>query len=190
MTLEEIYAELSAHMIKGMMIHAQMADYYDFLGLEGYKRCHEYHFMMETCNMRSIHRYFLNHHNKLIKEQRIEDPRVIPDSWYNYKRQDVSTTTKQTGVKNGLTMWVDWERETKKLYERMYKELMDLNEVASAFKIKELICDVDKELKKAERYQLNKEATDYDIKSIIGEQRAKHNKYKRKMEKDIKVVIC
>ena len=35
MTVEEIYAELSAHMIKGIMMHEQLANYYDFLGLEG-----------------------------------------------------------------------------------------------------------------------------------------------------------
>ena len=31
MTLEEIYSELSAHMIKGLMIHDQMSNYYCFL---------------------------------------------------------------------------------------------------------------------------------------------------------------
>ena len=190
MTLEEIYAEISAHMIKGIMMHAQMADYYDFLGLNGYKRCHEYHYLMESCEMRGLHRYFLNHHNKLIPERVIEDPKIIPDNWYNYKRQDVGISTKQTGVKNGLTKWVEWEKETKKLYERMYKELLNINEVASAFKIKELICCVDKELKKAERYLLNKEAIEYNIRDIIDEQKAKHDKYKHKLEKDIRVKIC
>ena len=45
MTIKEIYAQIAEHMIKGMMIHEQLANYYDFLGLKGYKRCHEYHYM-------------------------------------------------------------------------------------------------------------------------------------------------
>ena len=66
MTIEEIYGRISKHMILGMMIHDQLANYYDFLGLKGYKRCHEYHFLSETCAYRGLNRYFINHHNKLI----------------------------------------------------------------------------------------------------------------------------
>lgn len=190
MTVEEIYRDIAKHMIEGMMMHEQLANYYDFLGLDGYKRCHEYHYMMETCSYRGICRYFINHHNKLIPYEEVENPEVIPENWYNYTRQDVDATTKKNAVRNGLTKWVEWERNTKLFYEQMYKELMDINEVASACKVKCLIMDVDCELKKAERYLLNKAAINYDINSIISEQRSKHDKYKKKMEKDIKVKIC
>lgn len=190
MTLDEIYAELSAHMIKGMMIHEQLANYYDFLGLKGYKRCHEYHYLQETCAHRGLNRYYLNHHNRLIPERTIENPNIIPQAWYNRTRQDADSGTKKNAVRVGLTKWVEWERETKKLYERMYKELMEIDEVASAMKIKELICDVDHELKMAERYWLNKEAIGYDIEAIIGEQKAKHRKYDQKMRKCLGVKIC
>lgn len=189
MELEKIYSDISTHMIKGLMLHEQLSNYYDFLGLEGYKRCHEYHYMKESISYRSLCRYYVNHHNKLIKEQEFDNPDVIPSSWYQYTRQDVDTNIKRNAVKNGLTMWVDWERDTKKMYEQMYKELIEIDEVASACKIKELIKDVDKELKKAERYQLNKIAIDYDIDDIIAEQSKKHDKYKKKMKK-IRVHLC
>lgn len=189
MTLEEIYGKLSAQMIKGMMLHEQLANYYDFLGLKGYKRCHEYHYLQETCAYRGLCRYFINHHNKLIPEMPIENPKVIPESWYKYTRQQVDSATKKNAVKNGLTVWVDWEKETKTLYQNMYKELMELGEVASACKVDELIKDVDCELKKAERYQLSKKAIDYDLGVIIAEQSKWHNKYKCK-EKKMGVRIC
>lgn len=189
MELKEIYSKIASHMIKGMMVHEQLANYYDFLGLKGYKRCHEYHFLCETLSYRSVCRYFINHHDMLIPEERIEDPDIIPESWYNHSRGDVDTSTKKSAVKSGLTKWVEWERETKKLYEQMYKELMELNEVASACKVKHLIMDVDCELKKAERYWLNKEATGYDLVSIIEEQKSKHKKYEKKMRK-LGVDLC
>ena len=190
MEVKEIYSKLAAHMIKGMMVHEQLANYYDFLGLKGYKRCHEYHFLKETIGYRSLNRYFINHHNTLIPEERVEDPNVIPESWYNHVRSDVDIATKQNGVKNGLTKWVEWERDTKDLYEQMYKELMEIGEVASAMKIKEFVEDVDCELKKAERYWLNKEATNYDMTMIIEEQSHKHKKYQKLCEKELKVSIC
>lgn len=190
MELEEIYAEISTHMIKGMMFHEQMANYYDFLGLEGYKRCHEYHYLEESCAHRGLNRYFINHHNKLIPEVEFEAPDVIPTNWYSHVRQDVDINTKRNAIKNGLVKWVEWERKTKKLYEKMYKELITIDEVASAIKIKELICDVDQELKEAERYHLNKEAINYDLSDIIAEQKSKHDKYKKEMKKCINVKIC
>ena len=189
MDAKEIFSKISAHQIKGMMIHDQLANYYDFLGLEGYKRCHEYHFMQETCAYRGICRYFINHHNMLIPEERIENPDVIPASWFEHIREDVDATTKKNAVKSGLAKWIAWERDTKIFYQQMYHELMELGEIASAFKVKELICDVDNELKKAERYLLNKETTGYDLVQIIDEQKSKHKKYQKKME-HLGVKIC
>ena len=40
-SVEDIFANLSAHMIEGLMIHDQMASYYKFLNLRSYAECHE-----------------------------------------------------------------------------------------------------------------------------------------------------
>ena len=45
MTNEEIFNKLASHMIEGIMIHDEMSRAYSFLGLEGFKLCHEYHFL-------------------------------------------------------------------------------------------------------------------------------------------------
>ena len=142
MELEKIYSDIATHMVKGLMLHESLANYYDFLGLNGYKRCHEYHFFKESMSYRGLCRYYINHHNKLIEEQQFDNPEIIPQSWYQYTRQDVDTNTKRNSVKVGLQKWVEWEQDTKELYENMYNELIELGEIASAIKIKELICDI------------------------------------------------
>lgn len=190
MDIKEIYSEIAERMIKGMMIHEQLANYYDFLGLKGYKRCHEYHYLKETCSYRGVCRYFINHHNMLIPEPEFDSPEIIPETWYNHVRSDVDASTKKNAVKTGLAKWLEWETDTKRLYERLYKEAMEIGEVASACKIKCLVKDVDCELKNVERYYLNKEATNYDLGGIIAEQKSKHRKYQHKMEKEIWVKIC
>ena len=190
MTVEEIFKSLSAHMIKGVMTHEELADYYDFLGLKGYKRCHEYHAMSEMCGYRQLCRYYINHYSKLIPFIKIDQPEVIPDSWYSHVREDVDPSTKKNAVKNGLSAWLDWEKSTKDLYQQMYKELLDLGEVASANLIMTFVEDVDCELKKVERYMLNKMSTGFDMVGIMEEQSRKHDKYKKKMEKELRVHIC
>ena len=182
MEITEIYSALASHMIKGVMVHEQLANYYDFLGLKGYKKCHECHMFKEMLGYRSLGRYFINHHNRLIPDEHIENPEVIPSSWFKYTRQDVDSNTKKNAVKVGLDKWISWERETKQFYESMYQELINLGEIASAMKIEEYIYDVDCELKKAERYRLDKEAVGYDLVYIIEEQDSKHTKYQHKIE--------
>jgi len=55
----------------------------------------------------------------------------------------------------------------------MYKELINLGEIAAASKIQELVEDVSDELKTAQQYYLNKKASDYDM-SVIVEEQSKH----------------
>lgn len=178
MEVNEIFSALSAHFVKGLMIHTQLANYYDFLSLRGYKRCHEYHFKKESCSYRKLNRYYLNHYNKLIEEQRVDDPEIIPESWYKYSRTDVDMQTKKNAVKSGVQRWVAWEKETKEKLQDAYIELLDKNEIATAMFIKKFIKDVDCELKYAERKMLDLMSVDFDMTYILEEQKAIHDKYK------------
>ena len=182
MTVEEIFSKVSAHMVKGVMFHEQMSDYYDFLNLHGYKRGHEYHAKCEMRAMRKLHRYYINHFNKLIVEERVEDPKAIPDGWYKYTRQEVDANTKRNAVKDGIEKWVAWEKDTKDFYESMYIELLDLGEVAACKKMACLVKAVDKELKWAQRHHINLVTADYSISYIMGMQDTWHDWYKKRME--------
>lgn len=181
MTVNEIFTHLTSHMVEGMMYHEQMANYYDFLNLKGYKRCHEYHYLMETLNHRKIQRYYINHYQKLIEDGEIRNPNGIPSNWYRHVRQDVDGTTKKNSVKAGIESWVSWEKHTKDLYSELYIELVNLGEISSASELECLICDVDEELKYASRKHLDLMSVDYNISDIILEQDRIHDKYKTKI---------
>lgn len=177
MTPEEIFSQIIEHMIKGLMVHEQLANYYDFLGLQGYKKCHEYHFFEESKTYRKMYHYYIKKYNRLLPETRFENPEVIPKSWLNYYRQDVDMKTKKNAIEIGLNEWIQWETDTTTLYQRLYKELMDCGEVAAAAMLQKVICDVEEELQTVEKYQLNKISMNYDMTEIIGEQKAIHKKY-------------
>lgn len=189
MTIHEIFAEISAHQITGIMLHEQMADYYDFLGLPGYKRLHEYHYFAESAAMRSVHRYHINHFNRLIAGSHPANPAAIPASWINYTRFDVDSSTKRKAIKDGFAKWREWETGTKKKYESFYKQLCELGEIAAAGKVRQLLEDVDFELKCAERMKLELDAVDYDMSIIVPAQSALHEEYAEK-SKRIGIDIC
>lgn len=189
MTASEIFSKLNEHQLTGMMFHEEMADYFDFLNLMGFKRMHEYHFLLETCEMRGVHRYYLNHFNRLIPDAQLTNPSVIPTSWYNYERCDVDASTKKKAIRDSFSKWRDWEESTKELYEQSYKDLCDIREVAAAMKVKELICGVDCELKGVDRMYIKLESIDYDLPTIYIEQDDLHSHYERE-EKEIGITIC
>lgn len=170
MTIEEIFKEMSSHMIQGVMFHTQMADYYDFLNLLWYRRCHEHHALREMKAYRKLHGYYANHANRLINDGNADNPNVIPASWYNHVRQDVDAKTKQNAIRTGMEKWVAWETGTKSLYNRMYHEAVRIGESAAAQKIGCFVKDVDNELKEAQGEQLNLIAVDFSMDYILDKQ--------------------
>ena len=181
--MEEIFKALASHYIKGMMVHDKLATYYDFLCLRGYKRCHEYQFYKDTLAYRSIQRYYINIYGRLIPDERIDEPMIIPDSWYRYIREDVDGNTKKNAVETGMKKWVEWEQETKSKLEDAVTTLHKNGNVSDALFVNKLLKDVCHELKCAERCIINLASSNYDMVHIIEEQTAIHDYYKAKMKR-------
>ena len=189
MTVEEVFAKLNAHIIEGVMFHDQMAEYFDFLNLHGYKRMHEYHALDEFVERRSVVRYYTNHYNKLLPDAEVTDPEVLPANCRSYSRQQVDAGTKRRAIKDSFVRWRSWEAETKKLYEQSYSNLCDLGEIAAACKVRDLISDVDMELKGVDRMHIKLESIYYDLPTITLCQDELHELYAEK-SRNIGVDIC
>ena len=102
-TVETIFAELSQRIITGLMIHEQFESYYSFLNLPKYAECHKQRYDEESKLYFKLKSHYMNNHNRLIKEQPIENPHKIPTTWFNYKQDDVDVNTKRNAVKDGLS---------------------------------------------------------------------------------------
>lgn len=186
MAAEKIFLELSEHMLKGLMFHEELANYFAFLALEGYSHCHEYHYKEESCSYRELNRYYITHYNKLIEKRTgvLEPRQIVPTNWYAYTRKDVDPNVKRNAVKEAITAWVNWEKETKELYEKKYKELCETKDIAAALFVKCLVEDVDCELTQAEEKMMKLAAAGYDIIYILDEQQQLEEKYTKKTRVD------
>ena len=183
MTVSEIFGKISAHMVEGMMFHEQMADYYDFLGFEGYSCCHKWHYICETMSRSCVHEFYIEHYNKLLMDGKVDSGSIIPTNWNNVSRFDVDISVRKNAVKAGITEWLSWERKTHDLYLSMHKELMTLNESTAAHKVADLIADVEDEIHAAEKKFLELSAVGYDMTYILDQQRHIIEKYGCKREK-------
>ena len=185
----EVFNKISARQIRAVMKHNQWADMFDYMGLMGEKRWQEYRAICEFSEMRGIHRYALNHCNRLIQDIAIEQVNEIPSNWYNYTRLDVDNETRKNYVKKIYEDWYKWEKETKEFLEEQFKTLTENHKIADANKVNDLICDVDQELKRLTRKMLEYKAVNYDLNYIIYCQPEMHEYYKEKT-KEIGVDIC
>lgn len=183
MTVQEVFSQIVNHMLEGMMVHEQLANYFNFLAFEGYKCCHDYHYIEETLAHRKIQDYYVEHYNKLVPEPQPSIIQVIPSNWYENIRQNVDNNTKKEGLQKGMLAWTNWETESKQLYEKLYTELLSINEIASAEKVKELIVDVDEELAEAIKMHLEILTINFDLSVIIPDQKEKYKEYSKKIQK-------
>ena len=182
MTVAQAYTTLSQRMLSGIMLHSDLVDYYKFLSLDGYAKCHEYRMIAESHEFRKLKKHYLKTHDRLIQDTELPREQVIPDAWYSHVRQDVDPTTLKEAVKDGITLWIEHETETKRLYEDTAKHLRDLGDVEGAIYVERLVSDVSKELARAKKYHLIREHVEYDLPTIIGEQKCIHEKYECKIK--------
>lgn len=182
MTVDEIFTKIITHMIEGLMIHDELANRYDFLGLYGFAKCHEFHYLEESYGYKCLMHYYSTHYHKLLNIDKIPAPKIIPENWYKYSTMEVDTNTKRQAVKNMMGKWIEWERDTKKLYQEMHHALCDLNEFAAVNKIDEYLYKVDDELIHAEKKFIKLETLGYDVNTLINWQQPMYEKFEQKLK--------
>lgn len=182
-TCEEIFTAIRERQITALMFHDQSADLFDFLGLNGFKRMHEYQYMAESIEHRKLSRYYLNHHNKILMEGHLTNPQAIPEDWLKYTRFEVTAPIRKQAVEKSFSAYYDWEQETLECYSRYAKQLLDLDMVADFNQVNCLIKDVDMELKYLGRMVLSLRSISYDPIQVEAMQQELHDHYKCKMEK-------
>ena len=178
--LEQVYLAIDERMCKAICFHEQLADYFCFLGLQGYKRMLEYQYMMECAEKRKLHRRYIDHHHKILPARQVQTPVFVPKDWNRYTTQDIDDNVMPRFVRAAMKQYHEWEEETKELYQEQCDILMQANMVSDHEYVKELIVDVEKELKRIARIMESLNGTGYDVTMIHGMQDKLHQKYKQK----------
>lgn len=185
----KIFTEVSHLLIENIMRHEQFADVMDFLGLRGFKRMGEYHYIKENSELRGIHRYAINHFNKMIFDKEITTVKIIPSSWEGATRQQVDESVRKKYVKQFFTEWRDWELSAREKYQEWYKKLIEEGKIDAGCKILCLLKDNEKEIKCLERHIIEYEAVGWDMSYIMFKQDEIHDCYEDKC-KHIGIEFC
>lgn len=177
---DEAYEMLDEQMCRALSFHSQLADYFCFLGLQGFKRMAEYQYMKECAEMRKLHRRYIDNHGRVLKTKNITKPNIIPSGWSQYTTKDISDNVMPKFAKQGLEDWYEWEKAAKEVYEDVCDMLMNAGLHADCEYVKELLEDAEKECKKVMRLMERLNGTGYDVTAVHGMQDKLHEKYKKK----------
>lgn len=183
MTCEELYAEVNKRMTTALMFHENMSDYFNFMGLHGFKRIHELQYYEESIGKRKLHRKVLDIHNKLIPELGHDKLEVIPSDWYKHTRMDIDDSVLSKYVKYALKQYKEWEEETKHFYECVAYVFMERGEMIDYELMLCYVKHVQCELKKIYRLCEELNGVGYDVLYIMEIQKCIHNEYKKKLKK-------
>ena len=171
MTVEEIFSRITARIIKGVMIHQELANYFSFLGLEGYELEQRKRYIDESEFLNKVNQYYVRHYLKLIPDVQIDIPKVIPNKLYKYNSEQLETNDITQAVSSIFQLWMNWEKETKQFYEECYIKLMDDNSaVEDALFVKCIVEDVGKELLNVKSKLLMLKSINFDILKIMEDQ--------------------
>ena len=130
--------------------------------------------------MRRIHRYLIDHCDRLLPVANTEHIDAIPVEWSNFTRHAVESETKSKAVETGMRERCKWGHGTKGLYAKSAKDPYGAGEVAAAHMACGLVRDVDGECEYADRSALNLGAVDYDMQVIVPMRHGLHEKYRKK----------
>jgi hypothetical protein len=181
MTAKEIFSEINRRQIIAQMFHREMAIYFSFLGLQGFKRQQEYRYRCEASENVNMLFWIIDHHNMLIETADIPSVSIIPKEWLTVSRLNVGQNTKTTSAKSAFDSWREWEEETLHLYEQYAKMLMESGDMEDCCKVNQLMKNTGCELKRLERQIEEYQLVGYDPVYLAEIQKKMHDKYKKKM---------
>lgn len=102
-------------LLKGVMFHAEMADVFQFLGLNGFYKWQIKQQQEELCELQKFKRDILKKYHKLINLQGAEfSEKLIPNEWYNRSSLEVTQTDITNTLKRVFDEYVKWEENAKK----------------------------------------------------------------------------
>ena len=65
--VQQLYSSLMDRMRQGSEMHEKLADYYNFLNLPGYQKCHEYHMLCELLTYQKAKDDYMKEFNQLVQ---------------------------------------------------------------------------------------------------------------------------
>ena len=130
--MHEIFKKLSNRMVGAMMIHTQLTELFTFLDLPTDTKRQKKQLHEETDGLLKLEKYFAQHHHILITSDNPPQVDLLNVVMLKDENCKLSPDDRVYLIQYGMKEWIEWEKESKIMYEDAYRNLLDISEVAAA----------------------------------------------------------
>lgn len=170
MTTHNIFTKLANRMVGAMMVHTQLTELFNFIDLKSDAKRQKKQLHEETDGLLKLEKYAAQHHHILTTSNNPPQVDILNLSMLKQQNDELSPDNKIYLIQYAIKEWIEWERESKIIYEDAYRNLVDMSEIAAADFVLQYVRDVDKELRDAELLYRVRDAIDWDLATIYDEQ--------------------
>lgn len=157
-------------MVGAMMVHTQLTELFNFIDLKSDTKRQKKQLHEETDGLLKLEEYASQHHHILITSNNPPQVDILNLSMLKQQNDELSPDNKIYLIQYAIKEWIEWERESKIIYEDAYRNLVDMSEIAAADFVLQYVRDVDKELRDAELLYRVRDAIDWDLATIYDQQ--------------------
>ena len=155
------------------MTHTQLTELFNFIDLETDAKRQKNQLHEETDGLLKLEKYAVQHHHILITSDDPPQVDILNLSMLKQSNDKLTPDDKVYLIQYAMKEWIEWEKESKIIYEDSYRNLVDMSEIAAADFVLQYVRDVDKELRDAELLYRVRDAIDWDLATIYDEQARK-----------------
>lgn len=178
MAIIDILNEINENQIRGINLHRDLISYFQFLGYCEFTKIQEQQFYSESKENIEFRNFCLNKTNKLLNPINPEPENLfLEKGMLNIDRFELETDKIDVLTKNGIDIWLLWEKGTIKFYENRYKQILDFNEVEIANIVSDMIKEVGTEIKFITDLSLNLKNVYYNVHDVLSMQGYFYNQY-------------
>lgn len=170
MTVHEIFTTLNNRMVGAMMMHTQLTQLFTFIDLLPDARRQEQQLQEESHGMIELNKYYSQHHHFISIAENPPQIDILSLSGLDKANGELTPKDKIRIIQYGMKEWIEWEKESKIIYEDAYHNLMKLSEIASADFVLRYVNDVNRELKDAEVLFRVRDGINWDLPTIYDKQ--------------------
>lgn len=157
-------------MVGAMMTHTQLTELFNFIDLETDAKRQKNQLHEETDGLLKLEKYAAQHHHILITSDDPPQVDILNLSMLKQPNDKLSPDDKVYLIQYAMKEWIEWEKESKIIYEDAYRSLVEISEIAAADFVLRYVRNVDKELRDAELLYRVRDAIDWDLPTIYDNQ--------------------
>ena len=115
-----------------MMTHTQLTELFNFIDLETDAKRQKNQLHEETDGLLKLEKYAAQHHHMLITSDDPPQVDILNLSMLKQPNDKLSPDDKVYLIEYAMKEWIEWEKESKIIYEDAYRSLVEISEIAAA----------------------------------------------------------